>query len=44
MTLDKYGQIWVGTTAGIAVFDDPASVVSGRNLDAYTPIFEKEDY
>lgn len=41
MTLDKYGQIWVGTTAGVAVFDDPASVVSGRNLDAYTPIFEK---
>lgn len=41
MILDKYGQIWVGTTAGVAVFDDPASVVSGRNLDAYTPIFEK---
>lgn len=41
MTLDKYRQIWVGTTAGVAVFDDPASVVSGRNLDAYTPIFEK---
>lgn len=41
LAVDRDGQIWVGTTNGIAVFDDPASVVSGRNLDAYLPIFEK---
>lgn len=41
MATDKIGQIWAGTTAGVAVFDNPSAVFSGRNFDAYTPIFEK---
>jgi Two component regulator propeller len=41
LALDKDGQIWVGTDRGVVVFDNPSAVFSGRNFDAYTPIFER---
>lgn len=41
MSLDKNGQLWVGTDKGVAVFDYPPSVFTGKTFDAYTPIFEK---
>ncbi|MEA5259969.1 two-component regulator propeller domain-containing protein [Arcicella aquatica] len=41
MALDKDGQMWVGTDKGVVVFDSPASVFSGKNFDAYTPVFER---
>ncbi len=41
MCLDKNGQLWVGTDKGVAVFDYPPSVFTGKNFDAYFPIFEK---
>lgn len=41
MCLDKNGQLWIGTDKGVAVFDYPPSVFTGKSLDAYTPIFEK---
>jgi ligand-binding sensor domain-containing protein len=41
LALDKDGQMWVGTDKGVVVFDSPTNVFSGKNYDAYTPIFEK---
>jgi DNA polymerase III psi subunit len=41
LALDKDGQIWVGTDRGVVVFDNPSAVFSGRNFDAYTPVFER---
>ena len=41
LALDKDGQMWVGTDKGVVVFDSPASVFSGKNFDAYTPVFER---
>ncbi|MEA5403690.1 two-component regulator propeller domain-containing protein [Arcicella sp. DC2W] len=41
LALDKDGQMWVGTDRGVVVFDNPANVFSGRNFDAYTPVFER---
>jgi hypothetical protein len=33
--------MWVGTDKGVVVFDNPTAVFSGKNFDAYTPIFER---
>ncbi|MCU0469918.1 MAG: hypothetical protein MUF58_15085 [Arcicella sp.] len=41
LALDRDGQMWVGTDRGVVVFDNPAAVFSGRNFDAYTPVFER---
>ena len=41
LALDRDGQMWVGTNRGVVVFDNPSAVFSGRNFDAYTPIFER---
>ncbi len=41
LALDRDGQIWVGTDKGVVVFDNPSAVFSGRNFDAYTPVFER---
>ena len=41
LALDKDGQIWAGTDRGVVVFDNPSAVFSGKNFDAYTPIFER---
>jgi hypothetical protein len=41
LALDRDGQIWVGTDRGVVVFDNPSAVFSGRNFDAYTPVFER---
>ncbi|MDZ7897355.1 MAG: two-component regulator propeller domain-containing protein [Arcicella sp.] len=41
LALDKDGQIWVGTDRGVVVFDNPSAVFSGRDFDAYTPVFER---
>ncbi len=38
MTKDRTGAIWVGTTAGVTVFDNPGGVFSG-NVNARAPIF-----
>ncbi len=38
MAKDRTGAIWVGTTAGVTVFDNPAGVFSG-NVNARAPIF-----
>lgn len=40
LALDAQGRMWVGTTAGVAVFDYPPNVFTGRNFDAYIPIYE----
>lgn len=41
LALDRDGQIWVGTDKGVVVFDNPSAVFSGKNFDAYTPVFER---
>ncbi len=41
LALDRDGQIWVGTDRGVVVFDNPPAVFSGKNFDAYTPVFER---
>ena len=41
LTLDRDGQMWVGTDKGVVVFDSPNTVFSGKNFDAYTPVFER---
>ncbi|PWK26704.1 two component regulator with propeller domain [Arcicella aurantiaca] len=41
LALDRDGQMWVGTDKGVVVFDSPNAVFSGKNFDAYTPVFEK---
>jgi hypothetical protein len=41
LALDKDGQMWVGTDKGVVVFDNPSAVFSGKNFDAYTPVFER---
>ena len=41
LALDRDGQMWVGTDKGVVVFDSPSAVFSGKNFDAYTPVFER---
>lgn len=41
LALDRDGQMWVGTDQGVVVFDNPSAVFSGKNFDAYTPVFER---
>ncbi len=41
LALDRDGQMWVGTDKGVVVFDNPPAVFSGKNFDAYTPVFER---
>lgn len=41
LALDKDGQMWVGTDKGVVVFDNTSAVFSGKNFDAYTPVFER---
>ena len=41
LALDRDGQMWVGTDRGVVVFDNPSAIFSGRNFDAYTPVFER---
>lgn len=41
LALDQDGQMWVGTDRGVVVFDSPNAVFSGKNFDAYTPVFER---
>ncbi|MES2518038.1 MAG: two-component regulator propeller domain-containing protein [Bacteroidota bacterium] len=41
LAVDKDGQMWVGTDKGVVVFDNPSAVFSGKNFDAYTPVFER---
>ncbi len=41
LALDRDGQMWVGTDKGVVVFDNPNAVISGKNFDAYTPVFER---
>lgn len=41
LALDRDGQMWVGTDKGVVVFDNPSAVFSGKNFDAYTPVFER---
>ena len=38
---DRDGQMWAGTDKGVVVFDNPSAVFSGKNFDAYTPVFER---
>lgn len=41
LSLDKDGQIWVGTSNGVAVFDNPTGAFDGGSFNAYTPVFER---
>ena len=41
LALDRDGQMWVGTDKGVVVFDNPSAIFSGKNFDAYTPVFER---
>ena len=41
LALDRDGQMWVGTDKGVVVFDNPNAIFSGKNFDAYTPVFER---
>jgi hypothetical protein len=41
IAIDRDGQMWVGTDKGVVVFDNPTAVFSGKNFDAYTPVFER---
>jgi hypothetical protein len=41
LAIDRDGQMWVGTDKGVVVFDNTSTVFSGKNFDAYTPIFER---
>ena len=41
IAIDRDGQMWVGTDRGVVVFDNPSAVFSGKNFDAYTPVFER---
>jgi hypothetical protein len=40
MVKDRNGAIWVGTSAGVTVFDNPAGVFAG-NVNAFAPVFER---
>ncbi|MHC2991309.1 hypothetical protein OB13_06815 [Pontibacter sp. HJ8] len=40
LTKDLNGDIWVGTTAGVAVYYNPAAVFSSQSYDARIPIIE----
>jgi len=39
LALDRDGIVWVGTDVGVAYFNDPTSVFSGK-VDAIKPIFD----
>lgn len=38
---DKNGRIWIGTSTGVAVFNNPRSVFSSSNFDAQRPVFNR---
>jgi hypothetical protein len=40
MTMDRNGDIWVGTNDGIAVFFNPERIFRDGGIEASTPIFE----
>lgn len=37
---EKSGALWIGTDKGIAVFNNPSSVLGSNNYDATTPVYE----
>ena len=39
--MDRNGQIWVGTSAGVAVFSDPEDALTESFYEASLPIFEQ---
>jgi hypothetical protein len=41
---DKEGQIWVGTTKGIAVFYNPENIFSGSNYDAQQILITQDNH
>lgn len=42
---DKEGQIWVGTSEGVAIFNSPGNIFStGVNYDAYQIVVEVDGY
>jgi hypothetical protein len=41
---DKDGQIWVGTTKGIAVFYNPENIFSGSNYDAQQILITQDNH
>ncbi len=41
LAIDRDGQLWAGTDKGVVVFDNPSAVFSGKNFDAYIPVFER---
>lgn len=41
ITKDLNGRIWVGTSSGIAVFNNPRGVFTNSSLDAQRPVFNR---
>lgn len=41
LTKDKNGRIWVGTSTGVAVFNNPRGVFSNSSVDAQRPVFNR---
>lgn len=41
---DKDGQIWIGTTKGIAVFYNPENIFSGSNYDAQQILITQDNH
>lgn len=38
---DRNGRIWVGTSTGVAVFNNPRGVFSNSSVDAQRPVFNR---
>jgi len=43
-TVDKEGQLWIGSDEGVAVIYSPENVFSGENFDAQKVMIEEEGY
>ena len=41
ITKDRNGRLWIGTSTGVAVFNNPRGVFSTGNIDAQRPVFNR---
>jgi len=41
ITKDRNGRIWIGTSTGVAVFNNPRGVFTNSNIDAQRPVFNR---
>lgn len=41
ITKDRNGRLWIGTSTGVAVFNNPRGIFTTGNIDAQRPVFNR---